>query len=112
MEAIGRPGAGRWDLLYGWYRARPNPGEPRREKELGRVPGLLGGGRWRWQEAEEDTDEGYADNILLSTIPERAVWVRKWASSSSDEENRLSQGPPTDTQLQAWGRGSLGSMKP
>lgn len=65
------------------------------------MPGLLGGGRWRWQEAVDETDEGYAESNLLSTIPGKAVWVRRWASSSSDVAKRLSQGPPTETQLQA-----------
>lgn len=56
-------------------------------------------------------EEGYPDKSLPS-IPGRAVCVRKCAKSSSEVANRLSQGPAMDTQLQACGRDSLGSMNP
>lgn len=57
-----------------------------------------------------DDELGYPD--ISFSVPVKAVWVRKWLRSSSEEEKRLSQGPFADTQLQTWGRGSLGSMKP
>ncbi|TNN78517.1 hypothetical protein EYF80_011300 [Liparis tanakae] len=53
---------------------------------------------------------------LLQRWPERKTRDNRTSTSpprsSSDEENRLSHGPFADTQLQTWGRGSLGSMNP
>lgn len=72
------------------------------------------GGMCIWQAmaaAARDEELGYPGNSL-SAEPGKAVCVRRWPSSSSEEEKRLSQGPVAETQLHTWGKGSLGSMKP